>query len=108
MGKHELSEVIGSIVLIPGETIYLVGRVGDVPPKTYNQKALVSKFAEYFKDGNFKSIQVLRFNDPFFEELSEEELRKIYKIQTLKEMYEAHILREMYESCIKDLEEKVL
>lgn len=79
-GVTEVDSIIGSIVLIQGEITYIVGCNNDAP-KTYNQKALVSKLAEYFKKGDVSSIQVLRVNEeyPFFEEINEEKLIQIYQ-----------------------------
>lgn len=105
MGALEISEVIGSIILISGEITYIVCDGND--PKTYNKKALVSKLTEYIKDGNFDSIQVLRFDNPFFEKLSKEELRKMYKIHVLGEMYEAYVLEKMHKSYKNSLEKTV-
>ena len=75
-----MERITGSIVLIQGEITYVVGCENDVP-KTYNKKALVSKLAEYFENGNMSSIQVLRVNEeyPFFEEISKEKLIQIYQ-----------------------------
>ena len=65
-------------------TVYLLARNGldDDPPyyEVCNREALISRLAKYFGDGPIREIQVIRINDesPFFEEIDEEELRKMH------------------------------
>ena len=63
-----------------GEITYIVGCDNDAP-RTYNQKALVYKLAEYFKKGYMRSIQVMVVNEkpPYFKEVSKGKLLQIYQ-----------------------------